>query len=260
MALPLLRHALLGEPSRLRSASASVMLDARSVPGSRIARLLLPTLMAFACGPGGASPIPQPPILAVPVDRLESTPPDPNTHALPSFDGPPGGVPAGVTVQVTNLDDMEPPTQATARADGSFTLPVPVAVGDELRFELLLDDGRRSPPADGIVNDDYTLTTSARLDCLELTPGLTLFGMPNATSTLNVQNDCDEPVTIDNPRFRLVPSDFELTSTLPLELPAGRRGSLSLDIPGGVTRENVLMLDVSQAGAVVRYPITVVSR
>jgi hypothetical protein len=239
------------------------MTDARLFllpPRSRGSWRLLPTLLALGCGPGGASPIPQPPILAVPIDRLESTPPDPNAHLLPSFGGPPGSVPAGVTVQLTNLDDAEPPTQAIARADGSFTLPAPVDAGDELRFELLQEDGRRSPPADGVVRPDYTLQASTRLDCLQLNPGLSLLGMPNATTTLNIQNDCDETVTLSGPRFRLLPSDFELTSTLPLELPAGRQGSLAVSVPGGATRENVLFVDVSRAGTTLRYPITLVSR
>src|SRR5688500_17589378 len=100
---------------------------------------------AGACGPGGATPVPQPPILAVPLERLTVHPIDNSSARGYPATAEPGTAPAGALVRVTNLDDQTLPVEATARADGSFNFDFRAEPGHELRFEWLTESERSEP-------------------------------------------------------------------------------------------------------------------
>src|SRR6187402_3418643 len=88
-------------------------------------------LVAGACGPMGASPIPQPPTGAIAVDKLRVVPPDPISQGPLFLQALPGSVPASAEVRATLLDSPEPPQATIAAADGSFALGLQIAAGDE---------------------------------------------------------------------------------------------------------------------------------
>lgn len=224
--------------------------------GSRLA-LTFGVLFA-ACGPGGASPIPQPPILAVPTDKLSTEPPDGSARQFPFVLGALGAAIAGSTLRVTNLDDAEAPSEAPVAANGSFRLEVVSSPGDELRFEVLSADGRRSPPTDASLNNDYTLSRSPRFDCLSFFPPLWVAGEAGETVRLEVENACGSDVGFDSARFRLAPESAAVATPLPLTIAAGERGEIEIVLSDAAgADDNVLLLDVTSAASTIRYPVTI---
>jgi hypothetical protein len=225
-------------------------------------------LLASACGPGVATPMPEPPTATVfdlgEVNKQEVTPvhqPENNDHHV--IVGASGAVPAGAVVRVTNLDSMLPVSADSATDQGSFQVVVVVLDGQELRFEWVLGE-RRSAPADAIfVRPDpasrvFQLMPSPRFECLRLEPGVALDFPADGPATLSVHNDCASPVTLENPRSRLTLPDFALPDTLPLEVAPGASAELVTDFTRAAAglREDVLLLDVTLDAETLRYPIT----
>jgi len=135
--------------------------------------------------------------------------------------------------------------------------------GQELRFEWT-EAQQSSAPADAIIHRPdpasrvFQLETSARFDCLQLTPGFVLDLGQAARATLSVKNGCGQAVSLANPRTRLGVADFALSTTLPIDVAAGDSRQLSVDFTRGAQglREDVLFVDVTQAATTLRYPIT----
>jgi hypothetical protein len=176
-------------------------------------------------------------------------------HAVP-IAGQPGAATPGAVVRVLNLDLDLPPVSATAAADGSFETSVLASAGNELRLQALRQ-GQRSEPADFLYTSDLgdQLTPSPRHDCLTLSPGFDLDIPPNGTTSLQLQNDCSEPITFDTPRFRSGGA-FTLDTPLPLSVPAGGAGQLTLRVSAATgAAEDVLFVDVTRAAQTLRYPI-----
>ncbi len=217
-------------------------------------------LSGAACGPRGASPIPQPPVLAVPLDHIRIDEPDPTALSSDPVYGQPGSAPAGALFRLTNLDQQDPPTISVVAADGSFVSGVKANAGDELRFEFELD-GQRSVPTDAIfltAGKGLNVMPSARFACISLAPGFVLPFAADGTRSLSVQNDCGAAVTLSNNRARLALPDFSLQTTLPLEIASAASSTLDIAFARSASgeREDVLFVDLALGAETIRYPVT----
>lgn len=226
-------------------------------------------LLASACGPGVATPMPEPPaatafdlegIADKGVVTSAKQPLDPRVLVI---EAAMGNVPEGASVRVTNLDTRDAVVAGVGNANGGFEVALIVTDGQELRFEWV-SDTERSAPADAIVSRDdpnapnFELALAPRFDCLKLSPGFVLDFDATTHATLGIENACTEAVLLANPRSRLALTDFALPATVPANVPAGESTEVSVDFtrasPG--IREDVLFIDVTLAGTTVRYPIT----
>jgi hypothetical protein len=225
-------------------------------------------LIASACGPGVATPMPEPPAATFDLDGinrgvlLTQVGPDLKEVEATYVYGGPDTVPGGATVRITNLDLPSMVSATTAFTNGAFTAVVVASAGQELRFEWL-KGSQRSLPADAIaepnpVTMSLNVAPSPRFECLSFTPGLVLDFTAAAAATLAIDNRCGEDVTFSNARNRLNLPDFQLQSALPLAVPAGQSAELVVDFTRAALgqREDVLLVDVTRAGATIRYPIT----
>lgn len=222
-------------------------------------------LLASACGPGVATPMPEPPIAfdLGAINNMEVTPTkQPNDPDAVVFPAGAGTVPAGAVVRITNLDRVNDTSATNATSLGSFEAVAQVTNGEELRFEWV-SDSERSAPADAIfVRPDpaaqYQLAPSPRFACLKLTPGFVLDFAGKTEVTLGLENGCDDTVTLSNVRTRLSLADFALPATLPPEIAAGESARIAVDFARSVVglREDVLLIDVTLGTETIRYPIT----
>lgn len=221
---------------------------------------LLCVLGLVACGPQGATPMPEPPSIDgdfIGPDRegisILSEP-----HPVPLL-GRAGAVTPGAQVRVMNLDDAALPVQtATAGADGSFQLTVLASSGDELRFLALLG-GARSAPVDFIYTYDFidVLTESPRHACVTLQPGFEL-ELGASRASVRFQNACSGAIQLSASRFR-EGLDFALVTPLPLVVAAGASAAVELELRNAPppAREDVWFTDVTLGSTSIRYPIGV---
>jgi hypothetical protein len=221
-------------------------------------------LFASACGPGVATPMPEPPV-AFDLGGVNNSETVPVKHPLdPEAVVIPGGartVPGGAVVRITNLDRSLEVTAVNATPQGSFEAVVFVSNGEELRFEWV-KGAERSAPADAVfVRPDpaaptVALTASPRFDCLQVTPGYVL-PFAGDSAVLGFENDCDEAVTLENLRTRLGTPDFALPAAPP-EIAPGASVELTINLQPNTARgrEDVLLIDVTLGADTLRYPIT----
>ena len=139
-------------------------------------------LLASACGPGVATPMPEPPtvfdLTAVgePTGLTPAAGKEPDSKTIHVFED---RLPAHSTVRVTNLDRMDPTVAVDVPEGKAADLIVSVIDGEELRFEAITGE-LRSQPADAIfVLDDplsgaFHLAPAERFACLKLEPGYRL--------------------------------------------------------------------------------------
>lgn len=217
-----------------------------------------------ACGPGVATPMPEPPTVfdldSVGQPELLSVayPNDPDIKVIRIFAGK---LPAHTTVRATNLDRTDATVAVTvSSARAAADLFIAVIDGEELRFEAVLD-GVRSAPADALFVADsadgraFHLDAAPRFACLELDYSLEL---TTGQASLDLANGCASAITLDNQRLRLGAPDFALETTLPLEVPAAQSAPLSFGFTRAAAgfREDISLFDVTLDGATIRYPIT----
>jgi hypothetical protein len=224
-------------------------------------------LLASACGPGVATPMPEPPATTFDLNGV-------NEGALPAsapevmgggkyVTGAPGTVPAGSTVRITNLDQTTMVFATSAAPNGSFLAVVLAVDGQELRFEWT-KDAQRSAPADGIAHlsdptaELLTVEPSPRFDCVTLEPGYALDFAADSSQTLRISNGCDDALSVGNSRSRLGLTDFSLSRTLPVQVLPGETAELDFGFTRSADglREDVLFLDLTQGAQTIRYPIT----
>jgi hypothetical protein len=246
-------------------------LFARALERQRASLLALASSLCFAsgCGPGAATPMPEPPSL---VDLARVGPPPVGTEAQSTangeaheIDGQPGSVPGNAIVRVTNLDGTDTAYSTTAFSDGHFKVEVPVVYGNELRFEWVLGS-KRSVPVDALfLKDlqtpaDFQLQLSARFDCVSLKPGYALDFATAQTSTLSLQidNQCSAELSIDSQTLRRRQPDFSTPTTLPLSVPAGTSASLDVAYSriNAAGAEDTLFFNLTQGSTTIRYPVT----
>jgi len=222
-------------------------------------------LLVGACGPGAATPIPQPPIGAFSLDDVGPSQIDPNDRTMVVLVGNSNSasarlpLPDGLLVRVTDLDNTAPPAEAPTPADGGFSLALTAATGDELRFEWILAD-QHSPPTDAILteaNGALSLVASTRFDCLQLVPQYSV-EFTSTSATLTLRDGCAASVSLSAPRTRLGFTDFTLTTPLPLDIAPGNEQALALTFARRIAgpREDTLFLDVTLGTQTIRYPIT----
>ncbi len=235
--------------------------------------LLATSLIWFAggCGPGAATPMPEPPSL-VPT-LLGDAPPSPTVPVAQATDGyfdiygAPHAAPGNATVRVTNLDTPDSPVSTTASAAGDFKVSVAVAYGNELRFEWQLD-GKRSIPTDVLFLQDgtsgFSLQPSARFDCIKLTPGFVLdFATTSAdTLTLQIENQCASDLDIGTTTLRRGLPDFVLPTGTPGTIPPSNTAKIAVSYVASSTGlvEDTLFVPLSQGGTTIRYPVTLSAR
>lgn len=222
-------------------------------------------LLASACGPGVATPMPEPPtafdLSGLPDAIIDAKTPLDNRVLV--IQAPTGNVPVGATVRVTNLDSTDAVVAGPGNSQGGFEVDLIVSDGQELRFEWV-NGAQRSAPADGIVSRPeplgqfFQITVAPRFACLKLTPGFVLDFSAATRATLGVENTCDDVITFTNPRSRLSLADFALPATPPAEVAAGESAQIAVDFARGAAgpREDVLFIDVTLAATTIRYPIT----
>jgi hypothetical protein len=173
-----------------------------------------------------------------------------------TFEGAPGSTSNADLVRVTNLDSTEPVTVTSVRPDGSFTIAVPVASGNELRFQAVSDQAR-GEPIDVLYLDTGTLTPVQRPDCVELDPGYELAFAGPSSKPLGIHNTCTDAVVVSAPTTRLGLPDFSV-SIVAATLASGDTLSATVTFaPAGAgEREDVLFLPIDVAAQTVRYPVT----
>jgi hypothetical protein len=227
--------------------------------------ILLPAgvwLLASACGPGAATPMPQPPTV---FDLNRVGPPETlaTARGYEHLEGLPGTVPARATVRVTNLDRPVQTAAVDALANGAFNLEVVVSSGEELRFEWT-DGTKRSAPADAFfvkpdpAQAEFELQPSARFDCLELSPPYALEFAEADSLALTLTNNCDDTLTLADPRARIGLPAFTLPADLP-SLASGESSEVVVSFDGGdpaVFEEDTLLFDVTLGSETIRYPVT----
>jgi hypothetical protein len=217
-------------------------------------------LALISCGPGGATPMPEPPALAA-VDVTKLEPPQVSVATqwpLPvPFVAQPGTATPGSSVSVTNLDTVAAPVTTTAAADGSFNIVVVVSPGNEVRFQASLDK-RRSAPRD-VRFSPNALTKVERPICIGVNPDYALnFAADERTKRVDFTSNCATPATLQNPRFRAPAPVFELQSSLPSTLTPAGLATLDVNVSALVSGpvEDVLFVDLVLGSEIVRYPIT----
>jgi hypothetical protein len=227
---------------------------------SALAAAVVCSLAATRCGPQVATPMPEPP-------SIDGGKIGPDVAAVVALSEPhplaivgeAGAVTPGSIVRVLNLDETDAAVSAQADADGAFELTVMVSTGDELRFQAV-EGSVRSEPVDfihgGLAAAD-ALSPSPRHPCVVLQPGLELRYGELGPRPLRVLNDCADPLSLAEPRFRLGGGEFELESELPLTVAPTSEATLDislLELPPPA-REDVLFIELSVAGETIRYPI-----
>ena len=231
-----------------------------SLERARLAALIVGVgLSGASCGPGVATPMPEPPTLnlsSVGPPELVSAPEGDSRHIA----GKRGTAPPGAVLRVTNLDQQNPPSVVNVRPDGSFDVIIGVSSGEELRFDWALG-GEQGAPQDARVIDDATsfhLEPAARFACVKLMPGSSLDFAAGATQRFIVRNDCSSTVSLSAPRTRLGSPDFALNTALPLTVPSAESASLDLSFTRAQSgaREDTLFIDLANDGTTIRYPIT----
>jgi hypothetical protein len=179
--------------------------------------------------------------------------------------GQPGAGPPGHVLRVTNLDDVQAPSDVVIADDGSFEISVPGENGDELRFHTR--DGReRDEPIDVIWN--YGFTLSERIDCVTLTPplqrdyGLVEVGGTPVINTVVLRNECAETVQVTAVRFRTAAGDYSFEASNPVPpvdvVPDDTRAWYVVFSPAQIgDSESIVFVEVTTPEGADRYPITV---
>lgn len=227
----------------------------------RLLARLAPALGVLVAGCGDAktaTPLPEPPMMdlgGVSVDGNVSTMLSP---APVTFLGEPGSTAPGATVHVTNLETTDRVVATTAGADGGFAISILASAGDELRFQAI-DDGLRSAPVDARLDSAFDLVPTTRPACVGVSPGYDLdFGGRDSTSSVTLTNSCGADITVSASRLRLGSSEFTPEAVQAGVLADGQSAArgVSFTKGTGVAPEDVLFVDVTVAGSVVRYPFT----
>lgn len=223
--------------------------------------LLVAGLVLAACGPGVATPMPEPPSF-LKGDLVSPAPVEiraVSTIDYTDFLGAPGSAPPGAIVYLTNLDSQNQVVATQVQADGSFTIGSTIQSGDELRF-IVVNRGTESAPFDARYDSAVAqLIVSRRFDCLSIEPGPILqFQALSAPPELTINNSCLMPVALENPRFRVGLSDYLLDGNILPNVAVGTSAVIPIQFSPkqAGAREDVLFFDAVLGGTRVRYAVT----
>jgi hypothetical protein len=217
----------------------------------------LALVLASGCGPGGATPMPEPPSLDT--GRIVPAPVMAVTAGRLSLQGGPGAATAGAVVEVTNLDSTAPIVATTAAKDGAFNIDVPAVSGNELRLIAVLG-ALRSQPVD-LVFSQAALVPSERHACVAVAPGFELVFANANPVPITFTNSCPGEMTLANPRLRLGMADFGFDAGFSVAAPAPGSAVFNVSFVATTSgvREDVLFLDVATSGRSLRYPFTLLA-
>jgi hypothetical protein len=223
----------------------------------RALAVTLVTAGAIACGPGAATPMPEPP--SIDVNRVgNGEEVYPLTGPAPiALLGDVGAAPPHATVRVLNLDDTREAVATTADAEGRFSLEIIASAGEELRFEARTSGGF-AEPVDARVKDDLSgVTPSQHPECFVLETGRALEVTAGATAAVRMTNECAGEVTLDDVRLRLGTAGFSFEAPTPLSVAPGASATVDVELtPGTTPAQDVLFLDVVIDGMAERYPVS----
>jgi hypothetical protein len=150
---------------------------------------------AGSAGSAGAPP-------SVDLQSVSAQPVDYNGVEIKVVGAPGAARPAGATVRIYDLDSSLPPAETQSGRDGSFSLVLRVADGDQLRLQIIAA-ATRSEPVDfvfSVIGQPPSPTLHALADCLILQPGLQ--ADLSTTAAVHVENRCTQLVQIEAPRVR----------------------------------------------------------
>ncbi len=209
-----------------------------------------------ACGPGAATPLPEPP--SIDVTRVST-----GGEAMPlagpapvQLIGEVGATPARATVRVLNLDDTRPAVATTSGPDGTFALGILAAEGNELRLEARSGEATTAPVDVRVLRNLSGVAPVERPDCVAFeAPWLEVptFGVQR----LDVTNECTGELRIEAVSLRLGSAGFAVEAFAPETLEPGQASSIAVTFAADEAQaEDVLFVSVSVDGQLVRYPIS----
>jgi len=169
--------------------------------------------------------------------------------------GVPGAAsPPGAILRAMNLDQVDDPVDTVILDDGSFTFELWGEWQDEVRFQIIADK-TRSKPLDFILTDHPTPSVRALGDCLILTPALEL--VTSTSNTIQVRNDCAQPVELAAPSMRRPVSAVapDTSGTWPTSLATGQSLTVVFTVFSPDPFEDVAFITAT-APAYDRRPIT----
>lgn len=209
-----------------------------------------------ACGPQDATPVPEPPALQA--SKVSVPPSVAVTDDHITLNGSAGAAPPSATIEVTSLDSVEPPVATTASEDGSFS--VRVLPNGEQRAVILVG-GRRSQPLDFSVVAGQVVVT-LHPECLRVTPSLLSGAARGEGVTFSFTNGCSSPVALGHARTRLALPSFSYDLSFDVSLAPGEGTTVSVGVASNAapTDQDVLFLDATVEGELVRYPLGVYVR
>ncbi len=209
-----------------------------------------------ACSPQDATPVPEPPALQP--SKVSVPPSIAVTDDRVTLNGLSGAAPPRATIEVTALDSVEPPVATTVAEDGSFSVRV-FASGEQRAVVIV--DGRRSQPLDFSLVASQVVAT-ARPDCLRVTPSLLGGAARGQTLSFYFANGCANSIAVSHARTRLMLASFTYDTSLALNIAPGARASVDISVSANAlaTDQEVLFVDATVDGEVVRYPLGVYVR
>jgi len=214
-------------------------------------------LLAGACT---GSPVPEPPNVDPPdLGRVEGMP---GSSGSSFVVGAPGAAAPDTTLWAVNLDGTLAPSTGMVAADGSFSVPLFFADGDEVRLQVRDAEGDRSVPVDAVA-PAMTAAPRSLADCLRLEPPLELdFGAVDvggeATDVIRVTNDCGAEATVAL-RLRVGGGAFALVTGGPLAVTDGEAADVTVSHgPSSAgPSEEILFIEASAPSAD-RRPVTLI--
>lgn len=161
------------------------------------------------------------------------------------------------SVRITPLDTTDPATELLPDADGVFAGKVTVAVEDEVRVQLVLEEGRRSP-ADFVVTRERELAPADRpfQDCLQWERLEAVFRAAERRTATRLRNDCEGPLQLGDVTWRVEPPDTRLLRA-PEQIAPGEIGVVEFERPEGASASESIAFVPVLAPMRSRFPITV---
>lgn len=192
--------------------------------------------LALQACQGNISPQPEPPIRgAFDIDfgQVEATVDSYTNHPAGLRGGPGSAKPPGATLRAVNLEDVQDPVETVIQQDGSFEVLFSVAIGDEVRVQILANEQRSEPFDVRVVDDEAPPTRVVHpLACLTISPALEL-DLVSGAGVLRVENDCAEAVLLDEPALRRpVQGVRAAVMDWPATVAAGGSLSVPLEVDG----------------------------
>lgn len=163
-----------------------------------------------------------------------------------------------IIIPKLDLDTTDPVVATTADTTGSFSISLPVVVGNVLRFQAA-SDGVRGAPVDGRVEASGLLAAVDGPACVEIDPGYELvFSASTTSGSVRITNGCAASITVSGSTLRLGLPEFTPEAVQPGVLAVGASTSRAASYTPStqVEPEDVMFIDITVNGVTVKYPFT----